>query len=224
MRPRHIIKNRATSSTIEKFAERIGLVYFGYVDQRDDDHRLVRGHTVSSTHIDKNYCVGSIRGYDLSLITRNDLVVSPHMKQEQHCHWLIATVDLKTNIDIPHIYIGNISHAHAFSSSFEQIIPLSLSSLHEYPKSFTDHYAIYGKPTYAAYIGSLIVKEMAEVISAHFKQASIEIEDNCVYIYIESEHPSEVLLEKMVSNALWMAEAIDVRSHQLIHSDATENV
>jgi hypothetical protein len=36
-------------------------VYFGYVDQRDDDHRLIRGHTVSATHQDKKTSYYDIR-------------------------------------------------------------------------------------------------------------------------------------------------------------------
>lgn len=216
MTPRHIVKSRMTSGTIERFADRIGLVYFGYVDQKDDDHRLVRGHTVSSSHIDKNYCVGSLRGYDVSLVSRNDVVMSKDMKREERCHWLIATIDLKTKVDIPHFYIGHDSRKQVFASSFKSLMPLTPHVLSEYPKQFLDHYIVYARPTHAAYLGLLIVDQIAEVITAHFKQTSIEVEDNCVYLYIESEHPTEVLLEKMMSNGLWIAEAIDTRAEQLL--------
>jgi len=220
MTPKHVVKSRVTRGTIEKFADKVGLIFFGYVDQKDDDHRLVRGHTVSSTHIDKNYCVGSIRGYDVSLVSRNDVVISKDMKREIRCHWLIVTVDLKAKIDVPHLYIGHNSRKSVFASSFERLMPLSPHVLSDYPKSFLDHYVIYGRPTHAAEIGLVFNGQMADVVQSHFKQTSIEIEENCVYLYIESEHPSEVLLKKTMSNGLWFAEAIDMRVSQLIEAGA----
>ena len=68
MTPRHIVRSRMTSSAVRKFADSLGMVYFGLVNQRNDEHRLVRGHTVSATHRDDNYCVGTIRGYDTCLL------------------------------------------------------------------------------------------------------------------------------------------------------------
>jgi hypothetical protein len=50
---------------------------------------------------------------------------------------------------------------------------------------------------------------MAMVIASHFVRSSIEIEDGTIYLYIESERPDEALLEKMLSNGLWLAEQID---------------
>ena len=66
--PRHIAKTRATRQAMRRFADRAGLVYFGYANQHDDDHRLVRGHTVSHTHIDDYLCIGTIRGYDTTVL------------------------------------------------------------------------------------------------------------------------------------------------------------
>ena len=73
-------------------AEKVGLVYFGYVDQRDDDHRLIRGHTVSQTHQDNHYCIGTVRGYDVMLALRNDVIRTRSGKDER-CHWLIYAID-----------------------------------------------------------------------------------------------------------------------------------
>ena len=215
MTPGHVVKSRVTRGTIERFADKIGLVFFGYVDQKDDDHRLVRGHTVSSTHIDKNYCVGTIRGYDVTLVSRNDVVLSRDMRHETRCHWLIATIDLKAPYDVPHVYIGHESRKLVYYSSFEQLTPLALSSLGTYPKEFTKSYTVYGKPTHALEIEALFVPEITRVIASHFKHTSIEVEDNCIFLYVESEHPSEALLEKVVSNGLWLAEALDIRARQL---------
>lgn len=211
MRPSHIVRARKTKSVMQRFADKVGLVYFGYVDQKDDDHRIVRGHTVSATHIDQNYCIGTLRGYDVSIVARNDVVLTRDLKSEQRCHWLIMTVDLKSSKDVPHLYIGHDSRKTAFASSYEQLTPLPIETLGTYPKEFTSHYTIYGRQTHALEIEALISPDVSATIASHLKQTSVEIEANCIYLYVESQHPNEVLLEKIVSNGLWLAEVIDTR-------------
>ena len=208
MTPSHVVKARLTKRTIADFAEKVGLVYFGYVNQRDDDHKLVRGHTVSSSHIDNHYCVGSLRGYDVSMVSRED-VVQTHTRKNQRYHWLICTFDLHTRMDVPHLYVGHRNREEAFRASYEQLHAIDIGTHATYPKDFTRDYVVYGIPGESIEIQQTITPQVAEVISRHFQQASIEIEDNTVYLYIESQHPSGVLLEKMLSNGLWLAEAVD---------------
>ena len=206
--PAHMVRARITKRTINQFAEKVGLVYFGYVDQRDDEHRLVRGHTVSRTHNDNHYCIGTVRGYDVVLVSRNDLVRTRAGKLER-CHWLIYTIDLRTKRSLPHMYIGHKSRDARFAASYEQLIPLSIGHFGAYPHRFLSEYTVYGKATHALEIEQYITPQVAEVISTHFRGASFEIEDDTIYLYVESEHPSESLLEKLLSNGLWLAEVID---------------
>ena len=63
--------------------------------------------------------------------------------------------------------------------------------------------------THALEIERLISPQIASVITSHFNKISIEIERNTVYLYSENEQPNEVQLERILSNALWLAEAID---------------
>lgn len=209
MKPAHIVATRLTRRTIQKFADKVGLVYFGHVDQRDDEHRLIRGHTVSATHVDDHYCIGSVRGYDVMLTSRNDVVHRPHDPREQRYHWLIFTIDLHTKSDVPHLYVGHRSRDAAFADSYGQLYPLAVGSLGGYPHQFVSEYTIYGKATNAIEIEQTITAQLAMVIGSHFAGTSIEIEDNSIYLYIESERPDEALLEKMLSNGLWLAEQID---------------
>lgn len=210
MTPRHMVRSRLTRKTIAAFAEKVGLMYFGYVDQRDDEHRLVRGHTVSETHRDDHYCVGSIRGYDIMMVLRNDLIEDPHNRAHtERCHWLIVTIDLHTKYELPHCYIGHRNRDHAFRASFERLNPLALGGLHEYSHRFLSEYTLYAKATHAMEIERMITPAVSEVIAAHFAGASIEIEDNTIFLYFESQRPTEVALEKLVSNGLWLAESLD---------------
>ena len=208
LRPSHIVKTRMTGGTIARFAEKVGLVYFGYVDQRDDDHRLIRGHTVSQTHQDNHYCIGTVRGYDVMLTLRND-VIRTNTGKEQRCHWLIYTIDLHTKADVPHCYVGHRSRDDVFAASYRQLHPLAIGGLGAYPHSFSGQYTMYGAATNSYAIERIINPQIAEVIATHFQGMSIEIEDGAVYLYVESERPNEAQLEKMLSNGLWLVEAID---------------
>lgn len=212
MRPSHIHATRITRRTIKSFAEKVGLVYFGFVDQRDDDHRLVRGHTVSATHIDSHYCIGTVRGYDVVLVSRNDVVRCGRSGKEQRCHWLILTVDLHTKTDLPRCYVGHRERDAAFKASHQPIYPIAVGGLSPYPHHFLSDYTIYGTAAHALEIERMITSQMSEVIAAHFSAASFEVTDGVVYLYIESERPSEALLEKMLANVLWLAESIDANS------------
>ena len=206
--PNHIVRTRLTKRVISRFAEKVGLVYFGYVNQKDDDHRLVRGHTVSQTHLDNHYCIGTVRGYDVVLVSRNDVVRTRGGKLER-CHWLIYTIDLHTRQSLPHCYIGHQSRDTVFAAAYEQLYPIVLGSTAQYPRRFLSEYTVYSTAAHALDIEHILSPQVAEVISTHFSSASFEIEDNTIYLYVESEHPNEALLEKLLSNGLWLAESID---------------
>lgn len=210
MSPRHIIRTRISARAIREYADKVGMVYFGAVNPSDEDHRLVRGHTVSTTHMDNHYCVGTIRGYDTAVVARNDVIKLAN-GSEQRCHWLIVTFDLHTKYELPHIYIGHRSRHGVYTASYGQLTPLTLGAYGAYPPKFLEHYSVYGIPAHATIIERLIHPQFAEVIDQHFHNASIEIEDNTVYVYIESRYPNETTLEKMVSNGVWFAENIDAR-------------
>ena len=208
LRPTRIVKRRQSQKVIESFAEKLGLVYFGYVDQRDDEHRLVRGFTVSQTQIDTNYCIGTVRGYDIVLVTRNDVV----MTKKDHptrCHWLMYTIDLHTKITVPHLYVGHRTERDVFTSKYSRLYPLSLGALGQYPHQFVSDYTVYGIATNAVLIERTIPPQLAAVIASHFRGASFEIEDNTIILSVENEHPTEAQLDKLLSNGLWLAESID---------------
>lgn len=208
MTPAHVVKTHMTRRTMRDFAEKVGMVYFGTVDARDDDYRLVRGHTVSATHMDDNYSVGTLRGYDAMVVLRND-VIKTRSKREQRCHWLICTIDLHTKADLPHVYIGHITREEAFLAAYERLHPIDIGQYAPYPAQFMSEYRVYGVPSAGMAIEQMITPESAMVIATHFQNASIEIKQGVLYLYIESKYPTEVLLEKMLSNALWLAESID---------------
>ncbi len=209
MTPGHMVRSRMTGGVIKRFADQMGMVYFGSVHAGDDDHRLIRGHTVSHSHIDNHYCVGSVHGYDIAVVLRNDVVLTAREQREQRCNWLIMTIDLHTSTDLPHLYVGHRNRDAAFQASFEQLVPLYIGALGRYPRAFLDNYTVYGHATHTIAIEQTITPQIAEVIMSHFDHASIEIEDDTVYLYVENARPTSADLEKLLSNGLWLACQID---------------
>lgn len=206
--PKHLVRTRLTQRVISNFADKIGLVYFGYVNQKDDERRLVRGHTVSQTHVDSHYCIGTVRGYDVVLVARNDVVRMRTGKLER-CHWLIYTIDLHTKQGLPHVYVGHRTRDALFAASYEQIYPVTIGNTGQYPHKFLSDYTVYATAAHTLEIERMIPPVVSEVILTHFTNASFEIKDNTIFLYVESEHPSEQLLDKLLSNGLWLAESID---------------
>ena len=43
--PQYVVKSALTRRMVQQFAHKYGLVYFGYVDNKSDEHELERGHT-----------------------------------------------------------------------------------------------------------------------------------------------------------------------------------
>ena len=107
--PAKVVQSRLHKRAFQQFATKLGLVYFGYVDQRNDEHSLVRGVTVSTKHRDNHYCIGSFDGYDITVVERVDTLHFPGKESKTH-NWTILTLDLHHGHDVPHVFMGLTSH------------------------------------------------------------------------------------------------------------------
>lgn len=210
--PAKVMQARLHKRLFMQFAEKIGLVYFGYVDQRSDEHRLVRGLTVSAHHRDNNYCIGSYDHYDIMLVERTDTVRFPG-KSAQNYRWVIMTFDLHTSKDLPHIFLGLHSHdetfyAHLFTK-FSQLTRVSLGAFGQHDKHFTDEYVLYTEPAYMVFAEQLFHPAVTKVIAESFRGLTVEIVDGSLYIYADHTHLTAHVLERMLKNGLWLAKLID---------------
>jgi hypothetical protein len=211
--PAKVLQSQLHRRVFMQFAEKVRLVYFGYVDQRSDEHRLVRGLTVSAKHRDNHYCIGSYDGYDIVVVERTDTIHFPGKPSRMH-NWIILTVDLHTSRDIPHTFMGLHAHnetfyAHLFTkfSSLTQV-PLQTSG-RQYSPQFTQRYALYTEPAHMMTVEQLFNPEVAKIIAESFGALTAEIADGSVYIYAEHSRPSTQLLERMLSSGIWLAKTID---------------
>lgn len=213
--PKELLRRRATKHAIMKFAEEVGMVYFGFVDQRTSEHQLIRGLTLSTSHRDAHYCVGSLYNYDVALVERQDTLRRRDGKLQHH-RWLIMQFDLHNAINVPHIFLGLHTHSDAFYAhlfaKFSHLQRAPLGTFGMYDKAFTDRYAIYTQPASSLTAERLFDTEMTKMMARHFGSLTVEISDGCLYLYSEHARISKSLLETMLQNGAWLAKHIDERA------------
>ena len=213
--PGHLTADYRTRLAFNRFVNRVGLVYFGYVNQQDDEHRLIRGITLSPTHSDNHYCIGTYQGYDVMSALRSD-TIHPHGADPKSYDWVIMTFDFHAQVDLPRMFIGH--------HSFNQLFYTHLLSTHPYIQqlylrhytqehdlAFTNDFVVYTRSTSLLEAESILTPEITRGIAAHFKNIMIEVVDHSLYIYVENQHPTTELLESMLRSGHWLADALDER-------------
>ena len=218
----HVQKNLAALTTarnqkqiINEFCESSGLVYFGSVSQRDDDHHIVRGLTVSNAHHDRHYCIGTHDGYDVVFVQRSDTILTNHSHT-----WHIMEFDLKNAKDLPHIFVGSPTHGMGFHSLLKTKYPhlhatqLGSMGLH-HSKEFTDYFKIFSRPDLWLSAENLFTPDITEAIGRHFRGLVLEIAGDNLYVYSEKTTASKALLDTMLTNGVWLAKVIDAKSQPL---------
>lgn len=210
--PAKVMHSRLHKRVFQQFASKLGLVYFGYVDQRDDEHSLVRGVTVSTKHRDNHYCIGSYDGYDVTVVERVDTLRFPGKESKTH-NWTILTLDLHHSQDIPHVFMGLTTHHDTFHAhlltKLAHFAKIHVGVLGQYDSAFTDRYALYAKPEQALTIERFITPTVAKAIADSFGHFTFEIDDGTLYVYAESQRPTAALLERMLQCGIWMAQIAD---------------
>lgn len=206
-----LLGSSPTKQVIRQFADEAGLVYFGYVSQRSDEHHILRGMTVSTKHHDDHYCIGTYEDYDVVFVERSDRLRSGKKHQ-----WHIMEFDLKSDKDIPHAFIGSGKHGLGFhellATKYPALQPSSLGRTAEYPASFSSRFSIYVTPAHAVAIEHIITPTIAATIAEHFVGLVIEITEHALYVYSEKSHLTVPLLDAMLKNGAWLAARIDENS------------
>jgi hypothetical protein len=219
---RSIIHNITTVRTrkhlIEKFTKKVGLIYFGAVNQRRDEHHVVRGFTASSSHQDNHYSVGSVNGYDIILVDRSDTVIKDDSSVVVY-NWLIMSFDLCTERDIPHIFIKANNHdSSAYETlftTFPLLTTLNLGTFEDYNIEFTSRFTFYTQPSNAIEVERLFPAKIARVLGAHFWPLSVELKDGILYVYSDEKNITQNILNTMLQDGLWLAQQIDSQIEQI---------
>lgn len=215
---RFLGKSRTRRHLITKFASKLGLVYFGSVDQHKDEHKVVGGFTVSQTHKDYNYCVGTVNDYDVTLVDRSDVALISSNRIDIH-NWVIVSIELKTKADLPHFFVGARGHINKpyeiFFQKYPAIHQVHLGTFENYSPDFTSRFSIYCRPNMAIKLEKLFPNSAARVLGAHFWPFSIEQNEHTLYIYSTGQKITSNLLSVMLQNGLWLADYIDKQTEKI---------
>jgi len=204
---------RARGKTIRHFAHQVGLVYFGAVDQRSDDHEVIRGLTVSTTHQDTHFAIGSFNDYDVSLVDRFDVIVNATGKAIEHS-WLIMQVELH-NTSLPHIFLRPLGHSPAaytkFFVAYNNLHVINDQFTTAHSAEFAGRYEIYGTASRAAETEAVLASHVTQTIAARFWPHAVEIYKGKLYVYITEHRPDGAVLGAALEASTWLAETLDKR-------------
>ncbi|HVI69604.1 MAG TPA: hypothetical protein VM581_04050 [Magnetospirillaceae bacterium] len=202
----HNLGAAATKRIIKQFANKHHMVYFGHVDPREDEYELVRGLTLSTSHVDNHYTVGEYQSRDIILVERRNTLTFPN-KPAASYRWLIAQIDLRRG-GLPHIFIDCNHHdATFYANAF--LSRQGMQDLSSYfggvSHSFAQKAKLFANPSDYTAVGTLITPEVGETIAQHFAQFDYECFDDRLLIYTSNLLPSPVLLEEMLRVGTWLA-------------------
>lgn len=204
---------RARGRVLKKFAKKLGLVYFGTVDQNTDEHDVIRGLTISRSHVDTHYAVGSYDGYDVSLVDRFD-VIEENGKPKEHS-WVIFRVALRHGTDIPHFFLKprGISDAYyaRFFTAARQLQEVNELLDKQHSPEFHGRYELIAQTAQVQQVEELVSPEVTRTIAARLWPHAIELFEGKLYVYITEHRFSETVLSATIESALWLAETFDSR-------------
>jgi len=204
---------RSRGRVLRQFAKKISFVYFGSVDQHVDEHEVIRGLTVSTTHQDTHYAVGSYDGYDVSIVDRFDVVQDSAQTATEHS-WLIMQVGL-TDAKLPHIFLKPKGHSPAayskFFVAFNHVSVLNSLFTTGHSAEFHARFDVFGLVSRADEIEQTLSPAITNTIAARFWPHAIEIFEGKVYVYITEHRLHETMLGATLESATWLAGVLDKR-------------
>jgi hypothetical protein len=202
---------RSRGKVLHRFANRIGLVYFGSVDQHEDEHEVIRGLTVSTTHKDAHFAVGSFDDYDISLVDRFDVSYDVHHHATEHS-WVILQVSLQ-NTTLPHMFFKPLGHSPAaynrFFTAFNTLHIINDVFSQSHPMEFHTRYELYGLATHVVTLEQTFTPIITQTIAARFWPHAIEVYEGKLYVYITEHRLSETVLSATLQATTWLAGVLD---------------
>jgi hypothetical protein len=197
---------RARGKVLRRVADKLSLVYFGTVDHTSDEHDVIRGLTVSTSHKDKHFTVGTYDGYDIALVDRYD---------KQH-NWGILQVSLRNDRAVPHLFFLPKQREAHFADRFSGT--RFLASINQFtslpqPQDFSSRYELLVAPQYAHSVEHLLSPHFLHGVAAHFWPHALELKDGKLFVYITEHRLDETVLLSSIESALWLADAIDTREN-----------
>jgi hypothetical protein len=205
-------RNRRQLSSRRKIlrsvADKLGLVYFGFVDQHTDDHKVIRGFSTSATHRDDSYIVGEFEGLSVAIVDRFDSISDG--RTTEHHSWLVLNIELPASADFDHMFLlpthqTKVHYKKIFNAfrSLERIVFTSNVS------EFNSRYEVYAKPDHHSNVDTLLTSEHLNVFAAHFWPLAIEVDGQNVYLYYADHKITEQTVQSMLKNSAWLVQTLE---------------
>lgn len=200
-----------TKKTFKAACKLYDMVYFGYVSQHADEHQMVRGFTLSPSHIDKHYCVGTVGGRDVILLERTDTISFPDKPSKSYT-WLVLQLDLKSPSPV-HMLLNSTRYDPLISAS----IVARLSHLHrfegtalqEYDHAFSSKFSVYASLQHSDAAFRLLDPGTASVLGHHFSTFDYEVVQDTLIVYLPTRSPTLKHIESMLKAGIWLAGELD---------------
>lgn len=213
----HLVANRR--GVYRKFADTYDMVYFGTIGAQDEEHRMVRGVTLSTQHIDNHYCVGTIHGYDIVLLERTDTLKEPGAARPESYRWIIMQIDLQSSFHLPHAFLDGGHHDTVFYKhvfmKFSQLAKVDFRFLTLSDPSFDDRFTAYTAVNDISVLAQLLNQEITATLGAHFAHLDFEWRDDSLLVYCNGKAPTAALLEHMLRASLWLARELDAQTRAM---------
>ena len=210
LRPMTLGRELATRKIMKQFARKYDLVYFGYVDQRDDANELIRGITVSASHVDRHFCVGEYQSHDISVVDRRNTINFPEQPAREY-HWLILQVDLHRG-GLPHMFIDANHHDQQFYETlFMRFANFTNAAalFTERDPAFSRAFRIFAPADKFDDTDSILPPEVTKEMTKHHRQFDYEIDDDRLLVYANDPVIVQRTLQEMLAAGLWFAARLE---------------
>lgn len=208
-----VVRSIATQRVVKSFANDNGLVYFGSVDQHEDEHRLVQGVTLSKDHRDRHYCVGSLEGYDVILLQRTDTLHYPH-QPPKHYTWMIIQFDLRVPENtFQHLFIDAHHHDATFYNTlamkFQKLRTIDAAAFSGHEPGFVNSYRVMAEHTPYSQLPYILRPDITAALSQHFKHLDFEISGDRLIVYASNVVTTRHSLEYMTKAGVWLTQCLE---------------
>lgn len=204
-----------TKKTFRTACERYDLVYFGHVDQHKDDHEIVRGFTLSPSHTDQHYCVGTVNGRDVILFQRADTISFPDKPSKKH-NWTVLQVDLR-KATMPHIILNSTHYDDTIYrqlfTKYHHLRPAAPGAVAPSGSQFNQMFKVYGEMHVIDSDTQLFINDTTAILGQHFAQFDYEYHDDNLIVYLYDSTPSIENIEHMLKAGLWLANELESSSY-----------
>lgn len=191
--------------------EQYDLVYFGSVSQHSDDHQMVRGFTLSPSHVDRHYCVGTVSGRDVILLERTDTISFPDRPSKAYT-WMVLQVDLNLRSPL-HMVLNSFQYEEpvyaTLFTKLHHLHQLTAAELPQMDQQFVKHFSVYVALQLMDRMHAIISPDTATVMGHHFKGLDYEILEDELIVYLPTVTPTRHDIDTMFKAGVWLAGEIE---------------